>query len=87
MNPDFTIDAGTQAQLFVTTPGAIAVRREALGDDPNLDGIPLGTFGTVRDVKGYASRVILLGEGQGGALLTGDATTPPSHIRTRTTST
>ena len=73
VNPDFTIDAGTEAQLFVTTPTAIAVRREALGDDPNFDGIPLGTFSTVRDVKHYASRVLLLGEGTGGTLITGAA--------------
>ena len=73
VNPDFTIDAGTQAQLFVTTPTAIAVRREAIGDDPNFDGIPYGTFSTVRDVKHYASRVLLLGEGTGGTLITGAA--------------
>ena len=54
VNPDFTLDAGTQAQLFVTTPTAIAVRREAIGDDPNFDGIPYGTFSTVRDIKHYA---------------------------------
>ena len=73
VNPDFTIDAGTEAQLFVTTPTAIAVRREALGDDPNFDGIPYGTFSTVRDIKHYASRVLLLGEGTGGTLITGAA--------------
>ena len=73
VNPDFTLDAGTHAQLFVTTPTAVAVRREAIGDDPNFDGIPYGTFQTVRDVKGYASRVLLLGEGTGGTLITGSA--------------
>ncbi len=73
VNPDFTIDTGTAAELFQTTPTAIAARKITDGRDPNLDGIPLDTFEADNDVKDWTSRVVLLAEGSGPTLKTGAA--------------
>lgn len=72
VNGDGTLDAGTVAQLYRTTPTTLLVR-------PGQDGRELarlaigGTMRLATDVEDYSTRVVVLAEGQAGAIATGDA--------------
>lgn len=71
VNGDGTLDAGTVAQLYRTTPRAILVR---MGDGEDLlhVGLP-GDMSLATDVEDYTTRVYLLAEGEGDAIAIGTA--------------
>lgn len=71
VNGDGTIDAGLVADLFVTTPKALLVRRPS-GRDLRRVVLP-GAMTLSRDVQDYTTRVVLLAEGEGDAIAIGDA--------------
>lgn len=65
------LDAGTVSQLYVTTPKALLMNREAGRD---LQRIALsGKMGMDDDVEDYTTRVTLLAEGEGTSIATGSA--------------
>lgn len=66
VNHDFTIDAGTAAQLFATTPTAVLVRR-ASGKDLELSGINIDQATLRRDVIEYTTKVVAQGKGVTGS--------------------
>lgn len=70
VNPDGTLDAGTEAQLFTTTPTAIIAKES--GDDPSLEGV-VGDLATDLDIDDYTTRVVLLASGEGESVATGSA--------------
>lgn len=77
VNNDGTLDAGLDSDLFNTdNPTCVVVRRNA-GRDMRLTGIP-GSFETQRDVEDFTTRVVLLAEGEGAAIATGDADINPA---------
>lgn len=65
------LDAGTVAQLYVTSPVALILRKE--------DGMELGLRGYVgnlqlgTEAREYTTRVVVLGEGEGQSIATGAA--------------
>ncbi len=73
VNPDFTLDAGEAVDLFVTAPTTVVARKITDGRDPNFDGIPLSDFEAFLDVNDYTTRTIVLAEGTGDTLITGEA--------------
>lgn len=79
VNPDGTLDAGLEADLYSADPGALArppVLVNRGGSDPNAKGIPVAALVTEDDVADYTTKVLLLGQGEGAgdALLVGTAT-------------
>jgi hypothetical protein len=75
VNNNGTLDAGPAANLFVTDPRCIIVRKN-IGRDMVLQGIP-GTFETTRDVADFTTRVVLLAQGDGADIATGSANINP----------
>lgn len=75
VNHNGTLDAGLAANLFVTTPTCVIVRKDA-GRDMTLTGLP-GSFSTERDVEDFTTRVVLLAEGEGDSIATGSANIAP----------
>lgn len=71
MNGDGTLDAGEPADLFVTNPQCIIVRKGA-GQDMTLKAVP-GDIETEKDISDWSSRVVLLAEGEGDSVATGSA--------------
>lgn len=71
VNPDFTVDAGSA--LFVTTPTALVVHRDA-GHDPETDGLQATDLAQAVDLEDYTSKVVLVAE---GVVLGSDAVTAP----------
>jgi hypothetical protein len=71
VNPDATLDAGLASDLFVTTPTTVIVASDA-GSDPNYEGVE-GMLSTDDDVDDYTTRVLLLAEGTGDAIVEGSA--------------
>lgn len=76
VNPDFTIDAGLDSDLFVTTPTAILARKITDGRDPSIEAIPIATVDVDVDVNEYTTRTVLLAEGSGSLLKFGEADAP-----------
>jgi hypothetical protein len=72
VNNDGTLDAGTVAQLYVTTPKVMLVRKESGGRELARVAIP-GRMRLETDVEDYSTRVVVLAEGEGDAIATGDA--------------
>jgi hypothetical protein len=72
VNNDGTLDAGTVAQLYVTTPKVMLVRRGAGGRELARVAIP-GQMSLTTDVEDWSSRVVVLAEGEGDAIATGSA--------------
>lgn len=69
VNTNFSLDAGTAANLYGTTPVAVLVKR-AGGSEIALPGFD-GTMAATSDFAEYASRIILLtGSGYGAAQAT-----------------
>ncbi|WP_445520430.1 hypothetical protein [Streptomyces sp. NEAU-174] len=75
VNGNGTIDAGPEADLYVTDPVCVIVKRGA-GEDMHLRALP-GTTGVSRDVEDYSTRVVLLAEGNGESIATGTADITP----------
>lgn len=65
VNPDGSVDAGPQADLFVTDPSAIVQRWEG-GRDIDVTGL-YGDVAVARDVEDWTTRVVLLSESGVGA--------------------
>jgi hypothetical protein len=71
VNGNATLDAGPIANLYVTTPTCVVVRKDA-GKDLTLTGIT-GDMQLSRDVEDFTTRVVLLAEGEGESTATGSA--------------
>ena len=72
VNGDATLDAGLDADLFVSTPQAMMVRRAEAGRDMFLNGLA-GSMDLAQDVEDYTTKVVLLAEGDGAATVTASA--------------
>lgn len=66
-----TLDAGLIPDLYVTTPRAM-IMRKASGRDLRQVALP-GRLETGRDAADFTTRVVLLAEGEGDQIQTGDA--------------
>ncbi|MEU6234415.1 fibronectin type III domain-containing protein [Kitasatospora sp. NPDC047058] len=75
VNGTGTLDAGPEANLFVTTPECAIVRRGA-GQDMTLRALP-GQLNYGQDVEDYTTRVVLLAQGEGASISTGSADINP----------
>ncbi|MFG1683489.1 hypothetical protein ACGFNP_25195 [Nonomuraea sp. NPDC049269] len=71
VNGNATLDAGPIANLFVTSPTCVVVRKDA-GKDLMLTGLT-GDMTLSRDVEDFTTRVVLLAEGEGESTATGSA--------------
>lgn len=71
VNGDGTLDAGRIQDLYVTTPTAILVKRDP-GRDLSVVGIQ-GRMALSTDVEDYTTRVVVLAQGDGESIATGDA--------------
>jgi hypothetical protein len=69
---DGKLDAGPIANLYVTTPTCVIIRKGSAGRDLTLTGLP-GDMSLQRDVEDFTTRVVLLAEGEGDAVATGSA--------------
>ena len=76
VNGNGTLDAGPDANLFVTNPTCVITTREA-GEDMFLRALP-GSTDVTRDVEDYSTRVVLLAEGNGSSIATGSADISPA---------
>ena len=76
VNGDGTLDAGPEANLYVTTPQCIIVTRGA-GEDMAMRAL-VGSTDVTRDVEDYSTRVLLLAEGEGTSIATGSANVSPA---------
>lgn len=75
VNGDATLDAGPDADLFVTNPTCVIMA--AAGEDMALRALP-GSMDVTRDVEDYSTRVVLLAEGEGTSIATGAADISPA---------
>lgn len=75
VNNDATLDAGPEADLFVTDPACVMVARGD-GEDMTLRGVP-GSMNLTSDMEDYSTRVVLLAEGTGASIATGSADLGP----------
>ena len=66
INPDGTMDAGDQDDLFVVTPEAIMVRRQS-GNDPNIDGVTGHEMRSDMNARKWTSKIVLIPKGEGEA--------------------
>lgn len=71
VNGNGSLDAGEPSDLFVTEPRAMIVRKGA-GRDFSLEALK-GEVSTEEDVQDFTTRVVLLAEGEGEGIATGDA--------------
>lgn len=76
VNGDGSLDAGPEADLYVTDPRCVISRKTAGKDTSGIESIP-GAFGVARDVKDFSTRVVLLAEGEGESIATGAADISP----------
>lgn len=76
VNGDGTLDAGFEADLYVTDPRCVISRKTAGKDTSGVESVP-GAFGVSRDVEDYTTRVVLLAEGEGESIATGTADISP----------
>lgn len=73
VNPNGTIDAGTPANMFRTTPRVIITRRpEGIGGE--LVGLDGGLIVAPGDVEQYTTKAIAVVKGEGSTVPTGSAT-------------
>lgn len=75
VNGDATLDAGPEADLFVTTPRCVISRIPA-GVDGGVESIP-GGYAVARDVEDFTTRAVLLAEGEGESIATAAADIDP----------
>lgn len=71
VNGDGTLDAGEEADLYVTDPKVIVARNQA-GRDLRRRAL-LGQLSTDQDVEDFTTRVLLLASDAAGSYATGDA--------------
>lgn len=71
VNGNATLDAGRVEDLYQTEPTTIIVRKGA-GADLTMRALP-GQLTTEQDIEDYTTRVVLLAEGEGTSIATGDA--------------
>lgn len=76
VNGNATLDAGLIADLYVTNPRAIIMRR-VRGSDLQVKALP-GRMELGQDVEDYTTRVVVLAEGEGAAISTGEADNLPT---------
>lgn len=76
VNNDGSVDAGTVAQLYSTTPTAMLVKNE-YGRDMNFAAYE-GKIDSAEDIEDYTTRVVLLAQGEGESIATGDADINPT---------
>ncbi|MDX2697020.1 fibronectin type III domain-containing protein [Streptomyces ipomoeae] len=76
VNGDGTLDAGPDANLFVTNPTCVILSKGA-GEDMALRALP-GSMDVTRDMEDYSTRVVLLAEGEGDSIATGAADISPA---------
>lgn len=74
VNNDGTLDAGTVAQLYSTTPSAILVAKND-SSDLRYRALP-GNATMSRENQDYTTRVVVLGEGEGETIQVGTADQP-----------
>jgi hypothetical protein len=74
VNGNGTLDAGLVSDLYRTIPQSILMRKNS-GDDIRYRALR-GSMGTDVDVEDYTTRVLLLAEGEGDAIATGEADVP-----------
>lgn len=75
VNGDATVDAGLVTDLYRQTPIAALVRQNA-GQDMTLKALA-GIFEDAQDVEDFTTRVLLLGQGDAGAVLDATADIAP----------
>lgn len=79
VNGDGTLDAGTIEQLYVTDPKALIHYKGPLSE---FDRIALsGRADMEIDVEDHTTRVVLLAEGEGDSIATGEATLPSTPYK------
>lgn len=76
VNGNGTLDAGPDANLFVTNPTCVILATGA-GEDMALRALP-GSMDVTRDMEDYSTRVVLLAEGEGSSIATGTADITPA---------
>jgi hypothetical protein len=76
VNGNATLDFGTEADLFVTDPKCMIVRRGMEGTDYDLRALA-GAMSTASDVDDFTTRVVLLAQGTEAATLTATADIDP----------
>lgn len=74
VNPNGTLDAGTIAQLYSTTPKAILVAKED-SSDLRYRALP-GSATMTKESAGYTTRVVVLAEGEASDIDLGEADAP-----------
>lgn len=74
-----TLDAGLVSQLYVTTPKAILLRK-GFGADLSLRALP-GRMAMGVDGEDTTTRVVLLAEGEGDAIVTASANAPATPYK------
>lgn len=79
VNPDFTLDAGAESDLFVTTPTAVVTRRTS-GHDPVVRGLEASTLQRGADAADFSTSVVVVAEGAGGSVARGNAATSSPSI-------
>lgn len=73
VNNNFTLDAGPESNLFVTTPKCVIVRKGApQGEDMSLRALS-STLDLEQDMEDFSTRVVMLAESNGESLATGSA--------------
>lgn len=75
VNNNATLDAGPEADLFVTDPVCVILPTGG-GEDMAMRAL-VGSTDTTRDVQDYTTRVVLLAEGTGDAIATAAADLDP----------
>lgn len=76
VNNNATLDAGLVADLYVTNPKAI-IMRKATGADLAVKALR-GRMELGQDVEDYTTRVVVLAEGEGTEISTGEADNAPT---------
>ena len=76
VNGDGTLDAGFEADLYVTDPRCVISRKTSGKDTSGVESVP-GAFGVSRDMEDFSTRVVLLAEGEGESIATGTADISP----------
>ena len=76
VNNDASVDAGTVDQLYSSTPTAMLVKNE-YGRDLNFAAYE-GKIDSAEDIEDFTTRVVLLAEGEGESIATGDADINPT---------
>lgn len=77
VNANGTLDAGPEANLYVTDPRCVISRKTAGKDTSGMESVP-GAFGVTRDMEDFSTRLVLLAEGEGESIATGSADISPA---------